>query len=771
MKLSFVEALETRRSAMMVGMFVFSLLWIFLTGFMAVEKRPEWKILGPGGGGAQFLPTISPHDPRVVLVACDMTGAYITHDAGASWRMFSLRQPARFFVFDPRDPKTIYAQAGGLWRSADAGLTWSLVYPSPARVLGVNIAGDHGETRLVTREGSEERVTALAVDPADSRTLYAAIERQGVPFLVLSHDGGKTWREEGRLPWSGKRLYVDSVSPRADRALYLVGAEGIARRHGAKWESGSPPPGPGRWLDTVMGFPAGGGNPSAYVITDRSLFVSEDGGATWRESSLPGDSPRFSAVATSLQHPEVAYVSCRALKSGGDTVRGVARTIDSGRTWQLVWRETGQQAENVHDAWMTSAFGPGWAGNPFALSVAPNDPSICYGTDFGRTMRTLDGGKTWQAVYARAMPDGSYTSTGLDVTTCYGVHFDPFDPQRRFISYTDIGLFRSENGGKGWLPSSQGVPRKWVNTTYWVVFDPEVRGRMWAVMSGVHDLPRPKMWRSRSPADYNGGVCRSDDGGRTWQVTNTGMPETAATHILLDAHSPAASRTLYVAAFGRGVYKSADGGATWILKNVGIEGAEPMAWRLAQAGDGTLYLILARRSEDGSFGNAGDGALYRSGDGAEHWTKVVLPRGVNGPNGLASDPQDPKRLTLAAWARDEHGKARDGGIFLSTDGGSTWRSTLAEDQYVYDVTIDPRDPRILYACGFSSSVWKSVDRGETWRRLRGYNFKWGHRVIPDPEDARSIYVTTFGGSVWHGPADGDPSAREDIVTPALRYSR
>src|SRR5262249_22128199 len=149
-------------------------------------------------------------------------------------------------------------------------------------------------------------------------------------------------------------------------------------------------------------FPAGGGNPTAYAMTDRSLSVSEDGGATWRESALPGDSPRFSAIAASLHHPETAYISFRTLKSGSDTVRGVARTTDSGRTWQLVWRETNLPAENVQDPWLTAAFGPGWAGNPFALGVAPNDPNICYGTDFGRTMRTLDGGKTWQGVYARA---------------------------------------------------------------------------------------------------------------------------------------------------------------------------------------------------------------------------------------------------------------------------------------------------------------------------------------------------------------------------------
>jgi photosystem II stability/assembly factor-like uncharacterized protein len=104
-----------------------------------------------------------------------------------------------------------------------------------------------------------------------------------------------------------------------------------------------------------------------------------------------------------------------------------------------------------------------------------------------------------------------------------------------------------------------------------------------------------------------------------------------------------------------------------------------------------------------------------------------------------------------------------GGIFLSTDAGATWRNVLPEAQHVYDVTVDPRDPKLLYACGFDQAAFRSTDRGETWTRVRGYNFKWGQRVIADPADAAKIYVTTFGGSVWHGPAAGDPNASEDVV--------
>jgi len=62
-------------------------------------------------------------------------------------------------------------------------------------------------------------------------------------------------------------------------------------------------------------------------------------------------------------------------------------------------------------------------------------------------MRTTDGGATWAGLYSRKVDSAGWTTVGLDVTTTYGVHFDPFDSKRMFITYTDIGLFRSEDGG------------------------------------------------------------------------------------------------------------------------------------------------------------------------------------------------------------------------------------------------------------------------------------------------------------------------------------
>ena len=363
---------------------------------------------------------------------------------------------------------------------------------------------------------------------------------------------------------------------------------------------------------------------------------------------------------------------------------------------------------------------------------------------------------------ARVGPD-RWVSRGLDVMNAYGIHWDPFDHRRVFISYTDMGLFRSEDGGESWTSSTSGVPARWRNTTYWVDFDPEVPGLMWGAFAGTHDLPRPKMWRRTDPDRFRGGVGVSTDGGKTWTPAGTGMPETAVTHVLVDPKSPKAGRTLYASAFGRGVFKSTDGGKTWAAKNRGLEQKQPFAWRLTRSPDGVLYLVVARRSERGEIGDERDGALYRSSDGAESWTRLTLPAGTNGPNGLAIDPQDPKRLYLAAWGRATPGGDTGGGIFASDDAGATWRPLVTEFQHVYDVTVDPRDSRTLYAGGFDQSALRSTDRGLTWRRIRGYNFKWGHRVIPDPLDPGKVYVTTFGGSVWHGPAAGDPAAVEDVV--------
>ena len=116
---------------------------------VTLKRNDAWTVIGPGGGGTMIGPTVSPHDPDVVCLFCDMTGAYVSTDGGRSWRMFCLRNWVTCFAYDPSDPKVIYAANAALWRSGDTGRTWRMVWPDPARSLE-HMRGDHADFRIST---------------------------------------------------------------------------------------------------------------------------------------------------------------------------------------------------------------------------------------------------------------------------------------------------------------------------------------------------------------------------------------------------------------------------------------------------------------------------------------------------------------------------------------------------------------------------------------------------------------------------------------------
>ncbi len=252
----------------------------------------------------------------------------------------------------------------------------------------------------------------------------------------------------------------------------------------------------------------------------------------------------------------------------------------------------------------------------------------------------------------------------------------------------------------------------------------------------------------------------SDDAARTWRQSNAGMPDnTVCTHVLLDPDSPKDSRTLYVCGFGKGVFKSTDGGANWKLMNNGI-GPNLNAYRITRLPDGSLFLLVARGLENRQVV---DGALYLSRDGAESWTRVALPAGVNAPNDLVIDPQEPQRMYLSCWPWPTDRQEQHGGLLRSEDGGASWQRVFREDAHVYAAAVDPDHPATVFINTFDSAAFRSDDYGRTWQRLPGYRFKWGQRPVLDIHDPRMLYLTTFGGGLFHLPRTGAPGTPEDIV--------
>ena len=757
---------------------------VTLAGSTQKPGATSWKIIGPGGGGTTYYPTISPHDSRIAVEASDMTGDYVTLNSGLSWHMFNLREGISAFAFDPVDPRTIYAANAALWRSSDLGQTWKMVFPNPARNTVEHQIGDRANYSLTSGDPAYPGgdITAIVIAPGKDgqegrEHLYLSFQPRGhsridvsgqpdVAVIVASADGGISWTRVATLP---QRVLLLTSQ---DSGLIVLSGSGAYRiaNDGSTTELGSIPSG----IRAASSAHSGGAVWIYATGQDGKVYLSQDSGLHFRPVTpkLQQTAGNFEAIAACDRHPEFAYAGFRGLQIGEgkeNLFNGIAKTTDGGHTWKIVFKESDHAAANLSGTWVeqrarqenTSI----WFDAPSGLGVAPNNPAVVYATDLFRTYRTLDGGAIWQETNSKGLDDGSWVSRGVDLTTNYGVQFDPFDSQHIFIDNTDMGLFQSTNGGKSWRSTSEGISEDWRNTTYWLAFDPSQRSLIWAAFSGTHDLPHPKMWRGRGTGQFTGGVGVSTDGGNHWEPSGPGIPTHSITHILLDPASPAGNRVLYACAFGLGVYKSTDNGRSWTRKNNGIIGEEPLAWRITASQDGSLYLVVSRRSEGLDRSLSGAGAVYRSTDKAEHWQRIALPAGVTGPTGLEIDPRDSLRLYLSAWGRMGEAADENGGVFASDDGGKTWRALFTELQHVYDVTIDPNHPDTLYFTGSDVAAYRSTDRGAHWTRIKGYDFKQGNRILIDPNDQTQIYITTYGGGVWHGPAVGAANPPEAVVTP------
>jgi photosystem II stability/assembly factor-like uncharacterized protein len=765
----------------------------------------SWQVIGPGGGGGVMLPTISPFDDNFVMTHCDMTGGYISYDGGSAWRMFNLLTVPVDFEFDPGDSNTVYVATRGyphsedrgsglsiLFRSEDKGKRWRIIYPDVSSIKQegklqsedffpsqIAAGAFDGSIDKVEVDANDNRRIYLGISPLRSYMGRSAEKDSDSALLVISSNYGENWKPIGRIPGQNVKAIFPGITNDDEVTVFTESA--CVRINENTGEMATLP----LPVDRII-VVKGGQNKSNNIIYIQSAFkrengalkggmyISKDGGKTWsqrNEGLLKGIAedkvPSFQeGLAVCETKPEVAYISITnpATKNAGniEDIYSIYKTLDAGTTWVPVLLSStpgGYITKNFEGSWMEQSYDPGWGGSPINLGVAPGNPDICYAGDNGRGYKTTDGGKTWKQVYSQTQPDSSYSNTGLNVTTCYGVHFDPFDNDHFFICYTDIGLFHTFNSGKSWLHSVKGLPREWVNTCYSIEFDPKVRGKVWSAWANAHDLPRTKMFGRGGFANFQGGIAVSEDGGRTWQKCSTGMPENSiCTFVLLDSTTPVDSRALYAAVFDKGVYKSIDGGKTWKEANAGL-GENLFAWELRRNSEGRLFALFARgQKADQTIG----GAIYFSDDNAESWKQLQLPKEINGPHDLLIDPVHSNIMYVSCWPRTVNGKDLGGGIIKTEDGGKTWKQVFDETIRVNSAGMDPKQPNRIFINTFHNAAYKSDDSGETWQRIEGYRFKWGQRAIPDVHHPGMLYLTTYGGSVFYGPADGVPNAFEDI---------
>ncbi|MEM2885313.1 MAG: hypothetical protein QXF24_04405 [Thermoproteota archaeon] len=567
-------------------------------------RKVEWKSVGLSGGGAMYTPAISPHDSNLTLLNCDMSAAYRTTDGGDTWQMLHheqlLSSTACRPVFHPADPNVVFAASG--WRgplmvSRDRGLTWSRF-----------------------SEGLPSGIIEFAIDPANTDLMLAGFGDGG----YFSPDAGKTWRRCEGLQGKVSGMHVDQTSSPSMRRCFAGTDRGVFASNdgGATWSDASN----GLPWRSVLAF-AGGSNPETGICVlycsieikvvegkcAGGVYRSDDFGNTWVEAMGEGigkasdrGPSQYDYLLTTNVKPSTVYASTG---SGGR----VYRSDDRGLSWrQIMFRTKGSGRLNVEPDYIIAETG-GWEENVSGANINPADPDHVILTTWMTCNITRDGGKTWSSSHTKHEPGQGppgpghrWVNNGLVVTTAWHYYIDPFQHNRHYIAYTDIGFARSTNGGKSWY-WKHGEPLR--NTTYELAFDPSVPGRIWAAFSDLHDIPNMNVISGRHYwPGAGGGVGISGDFGSSWADSSKGLPDKPVTSIVLDPKSPEGARVLYASCFEAGVYKSVDGGRSWFSSSSGLGSPEnARTCRLILHQDGTLFALVTSTTK-GTRAGVGNGS-------------------------------------------------------------------------------------------------------------------------------------------------------------------
>jgi photosystem II stability/assembly factor-like uncharacterized protein len=280
-----------------------------------------------------------------------------------------------------------------------------------------------------------------------------------------------------------------------------------------------------------------------------------------------------------------------------------------------------------------------------------------------------------------------------------------------------------------------------------------------------------------------GGVWKSENGGRDWQPIFDDQPTNSIGSIAVAASNP---NVVYVGtgeanirgnvAFGSGIFKSVDAGKTWnqvwkLHGQIGTIAIDPKNANLVFAA------VLGS-----PFGPGKDRGVYRSTDGGKNWQQMLYVDERTGASDVAFDPNNPNILFAGMWqAQRQPWTMTSGGpgsgLYRSSDGGETWQRLKEKglpegDWGKVGVRVAPSDSRIVYALieAKDGGMFRSDDGGAKWAHVSAARVlrqrAWYYSCLTiDPTDANIVWVPEVnllrsidGGKSWQsvkGPAHGD----------------
>jgi photosystem II stability/assembly factor-like uncharacterized protein len=629
-------------------------------GTIAAQES-SWKMIGPGD--ADQAKNLSVMDDGTVFLGTDIGGIYRSTNYGEYWEP-SNAGIKNYNITTPviqarNNPNILYVGTrGGFYKSSDYGNSWQNIRQGLRPVANYSLSGIIG---------------SIGIDPFNPNVLYLGYDyrpdEEGtaiVSYLYKSNDYGESWQIVGALDAPAGILNI--VCPSGVKNLvFIATSNGIYRSSdgGTNWTKIFNKP-----TRTILVSPSA----SRIVAScgQDGVHVSYDNGSTWSSISkgltfnynisMPDT---YTVLAAPTGESQTLYVVNTTWAGYG----GVFRSMDGGQNWSYV-------TSSLPQSWLSTSK------HVNTIAIDPNNPMRIYIGSSRYVYRSDDGGTTWSQLISKPI-DGEWVHTGINV---FGhtrvVAVDPTNQNVILIGTTDHGMVRSSNNGVSWMLPTLGM--KYKDSVWDIVFCPNQPNRVYAISLSV----------SRKFC-----LAVSEDKGYTWNTLSSNLDENVPLYkILVNPND----YTKILVCGNDGVFKSSDSGLTWT--------------KLDGLPCSTVWTIAFHPNDPTVVYAATSCGLYKGSTLNSGWNKLIS---VNAPvRSLLISKTDPNIILIGI----ENSSMNKGGIYRSSDGGSTWMRVLTAERWVSGIVQSTADNMIYAATNddnfhdesAGSGVFKSNDGGRCW---------------------------------------------------------